>query len=553
MVNGQPKVDLCRAGIERARRPAFQGWAGEMSALPGGLGERNPEDASKVLNTSRSGHLCLGVQWIKPKFAIMREGFRTTATVALASLWVGLIPPVLAKDTEALRLARQLNKAFIEVADEVSPSVVVITVTQRMDPEEQLQRRQLRQFWRFVQPGEPEGEIDKTEKIPSRQGLGSGVIIREEGYILTNNHVVDGAEKITVRLKDGREFAAEVKGIYPDADVAVLKLKGDAKDLTVAHLGDSDKVRVGEFAIAIGAPFELDYSVTYGHVSAKGRGNLIDRGLQDFIQTDASINFGNSGGPLVNLDGEVIGINSMIRGVGTGIGFAIPSNLARSVSDRIISDGKFVPSWIGVKLAPLDGDRGLKEAMEGVTEGAMVASIRAEGPASKSKLEPGDVIVKIDGTAVKSVDQVRSEIARKSPGKEVSLEVIREGKHQQVAVTPQVMPENALAMMRSSQPLSPATTPAADGLTLKTINAELARESGLTVNSGVLVTDVDEKSLGARLGFQAGDVITEVNGEPVTSVKQLRQALKSNKATGARLKIIRDGAREFLLYRNRTE
>lgn len=244
----------------------------------------------------------------------MRDAFRNTTTVALASLWVGLIPNAHAKDNEALQLARQLNKAFIEVADEVSPSVVVINVVQKADPEEQNQRRQMRQFWHYMVPDMPEG--DPNREIPSRQGLGSGVIIRDEGYILTNNHVVEGADKITVRLKDGREFPAEIKGTYPDADVAVIKLKGDTKNLTVARMGDSDKVRVGEFAIAIGAPFELDYSVTFGHVSAKGRGNLLSPGgLQDFIQTDASINFGNSGGPLVNLDGEVIGINSMIRGV----------------------------------------------------------------------------------------------------------------------------------------------------------------------------------------------------------------------------------------------
>lgn len=481
----------------------------------------------------------------------MTQGFRTTATVALASLWVGLIPTAQAKDSEALKLARQLNKAFIEVADEVSPSVVVITVTQRADPEEQNQRRQLRQFWRFVDPNLPEGE---SERIPGRTGLGSGVIIREEGYILTNNHVVDGAEKITVRLKDGREFQAEIKGTYPDADVAVLRLKGDVKDLSVAHLGDSDKVRVGEFAIAIGAPFELDYSVTYGHVSAKGRGNLMGLGaLQDFIQTDASINFGNSGGPLVNLDGEVIGINSMIRGVGTGIGFAIPSNLARSVSDRIITDGKFTPSWIGVGLRELDGEEGLRDAIGGTTEGAVIKSIRADGPASQSKLEPLDVIVKVDGTPVKSVDQVRSEIARKVPGKDVTLEVVRDGKHQEVVVTPQSMPEGISPVVRRGPAQAAPNLPPSDGLTLKTINKELARENGISVNSGVLVTDVEEKSLGAKLGFQPGDIIVEANGESVTSVKQLRQAIKSGKGSGVKLKIIRDGTREFLLYRDRQE
>ncbi|HTH47060.1 MAG TPA: trypsin-like peptidase domain-containing protein, partial [Candidatus Limnocylindria bacterium] len=271
------------------------------------------------------------------------KNIRTSlAVLTLAGLAAALPPAVLAKDSEALQIARQLNEAFIEVADNVSPSVVVITVTEKKDTETM---QQMHRFFQALPPELQEGEA------PQRTGQGSGVIVREDGYIVTNNHVVNGAEKIRVRLKDGREFDAEVRGTYPDADIAVVKLKGDVKNLHVAKFADSEKVRVGEFAIAIGAPFELDYSVTYGHVSAKGRANLGGGpGDQDFIQTDASINPGNSGGPLVNLNGEIIGINSMIRGMGTGIGFAIPANNAHEISDRLIADGKFTRSWLGILM-----------------------------------------------------------------------------------------------------------------------------------------------------------------------------------------------------------
>ena len=211
------------------------------------------------------------------------------AVLSLAGLTAALPFAAAAKDSEALKVARQLNNAFVEVAETVSPSVVVISVTQKNDGEEM---KRLHNFYRMLPPEMFEGEA------PQRQGQGSGVVLREEGFVLTNNHVVEGADKIRVRLKDGREFDAEVRGTYPEADIAVIKLKGDIKDLHVAKFADSDKVRVGEFAIAVGAPFELDYSVTFGHVSAKGRGKL-DGGPadQDFIQTDASINPGNSGGP----------------------------------------------------------------------------------------------------------------------------------------------------------------------------------------------------------------------------------------------------------------
>jgi serine protease Do len=247
-----------------------------------------------------------------------------------------------------LDLARQLNQAFIEVAEKVSPSVVVITVTQKAGT--------------FSLEGGTDGDENSTDALPpdfwrrfhrqfqdqmpeKTKDQGSGIIIRKDGYILTNRHVVENAEAIEVRLLDGRTFKAKVRGVDAGSDLAVIKI--DADNLPVAKLADSAKTRVGEFAIAIGAPFAYDYSITFGHVSAKGRSNVIpvfSGGAtmdQDFIQTDANINPGNSGGPLLNIDGEVIGINTIILGLRSGIGFAIPSNLAREVADKLIADGKF--------------------------------------------------------------------------------------------------------------------------------------------------------------------------------------------------------------------
>ena len=265
-----------------------------------------------------------------------------------------------------LEIAPQLKPAFIEVADNVSPAVVVVKIAHKpdyveLDEDNPLWELIPRQFRRQLEEQfEKRRQKRPAQQEPQYDGQGSGVVIRENGYILTNRHVVEGADKIKVRFKDGREFDAQVRGVDPQSDIAVLKI--DAENLTVAKLGDSSKTRVGEFAIAIGAPFELDYSVTFGHVSAKGRSHVIPSfgesspGAwmdQDFIQTDASINPGNSGGPLVNIDGEVIGLNTLIRGLHTGIGFAIPSNLAKEVAEKLISDGKFTRAWLGVGIIAL--------------------------------------------------------------------------------------------------------------------------------------------------------------------------------------------------------
>src|SRR5258705_958549 len=329
----------------------------------------------------------------------------------------------------ALDFARQLNQAYIDVAEEVSPTVVVIRVAQKagrfdLDDEEnplwdmlppefrkQLEKQREKQRKEQESPKESPG----TKEPPVFNGQGSGVVIRKEGYILTNRHVVDGAERIKVRFNDGDEFDAEVRGIDSQSDLAVLKIDPKSKKLKAAKLGDSDKTRVGEFAIAIGAPFELDYSFTFGHVSAKGRSRIINDPTmdQDFIQTDANINPGNSGGPLVNIEGEVIGINTLIKGLRTGIGFAIPVNLVKEVSEKLISDGKYVRAWLGIGIQALRENSDYRDLVTNITDGVVVTLIQTNGPAAKSDLKPSDVITAVAGKPVATAQQLTNEIRSK--------------------------------------------------------------------------------------------------------------------------------------------
>jgi serine protease Do len=435
-----------------------------------------------------------------------------------------------------LELARQLNDAFVQVADEVSPAVVVITVIEKASASLRYPADdgsgdgdlppEVRRFWRrYFQQGAPD---EPTE------GKGSGVIIRKDGYILTNRHVVDGADKIEVRLKDGRTFSAVVRGVDAPSDIAVIKI--DAQELPVARLADSSKTRVGEFAIAIGAPFSLDYTVTFGHVSAKDRSNILmdpdgpAMSDQDFIQTDANINPGNSGGPLINIDGEVIGINTLIRGMHTGIGFAIPSNLAREIADRLISDGKFSRVWLGIAIHTLGDLPEDHDLVKGVQQGVFVDSIVPDGPAAKS-LQPADVITAIDGKPVMTAQELKSELRAKSAGQRVTLDVFgsRDGPTQPMKII--VRP--GLWVDKSEEPVVEAAVPVEAvpsgklGIAIKTLTPELADEYKVELTDGVIVTRVQEDGPSARAGIKEGDIITSINSHAITSPKQFRDALRT--------------------------
>jgi serine protease Do len=435
---------------------------------------------------------------------------------------------VMALDSPALTLARQLNEAFIEVADKVSPAVVVIEVTEKIrDGEDQ------GSWWDLLPPEDRPRHRNRRHgsRPPTVVGEGSGVVVSEDGYILTNDHVVENADKIVVRFKDGRTYDGEIKGTDPQSDIAVVKIK--ARGLTPAKLGDSDSTRVGEFVLAIGAPYDLSYSVTFGHVSAKGRsfeGETRGYADQDFIQTDASINPGNSGGPLVNLYGEVIAINTMIEGMNTGIGFAVPINLAKRVKDHLIAEGKFTRSWIGIGIEELRDDRDYKNLEKPLApdtdDGVVVREMMANGPASKSDLRPGDVIVSVEGKTVKTARELKDSISLQPPGHVLVLNVVRGKEHLSIKVRTEALPADAGLAEARHQPEAETGSPAF-GLTVQAATKELAEQYGIEPDSGVIVTAVERDSPADENGIQPGDVITAINRQPVTNPWQFRQALKA--------------------------
>jgi serine protease Do len=427
-------------------------------------------------------------------------------------------------------LVRQLNETFVDVAEKVAPTVVVINVVQKVNlpaPNEDEDGGSFDSlppgFWRRFHDQFKDGLPETTH------GQGSGIIVRENGYILTNRHVVEDAESIEVRLKDGRTFKAVVRGVDPQSDVAVIKI--EAAGLATAKLGDSARARVGEFVVAIGAPFSLDYSVTFGHVSAKGRSNVIEGSEgaamdQDYIQTDALINPGNSGGPLVNLDGEVIGINTLIRGLHTGIGFAIPISLAKEVSSQLIEQGKFTRAWLGIAIQALRDNTDLKALIKGVDDGVVVSGILPEGPAAKSDLKLTDVITAVDGVRVSTPQDLRTNVRSKKIGEPITLDVFRKDKAIQVKVSPTewTQPVTTVARVKNTPSAEPA--PAGLGINVQALTRDLAKQFGLEPTEGVLVASVDKNSPAARKGLKAGDVITSIDQQRVASPREFREAIK---------------------------
>jgi serine protease Do len=467
-------------------------------------------------------------------------------------------------DTDpALDLARRLNQAFVEVAEKVSPAVVVIEVAHRPDyvgfdetdnpmldtlPPEM--RRRLEEKRRQGQP---------LHKGPVYDGHGSGIVIREDGWILTNNHVVEGADRIRVKFKDGRTFESEGQWwADPQSDIAVIKVP--AKGLAVARLGDSSKTRVGEFAIAIGAPFDLDYTVTFGHVSAKGRTHVIESlpGTsmdQDFVQTDASINPGNSGGPLVNIDGEVIGVNTLIRGLNRGIGFAIPSDLARLVSEHLISEGKFRRAWLGIQISALKEDQKMQELLPTLAEGVVVKAVLPNGPAASSKLKPADIIVSVEGQPVRDAQELRNEVRRKQTGSPLTLDVVRpvsyaQSQKVQVQIQTADWPTNPLTTSKAPLRYAATNSFSGSGLTVQALSKELCKKYGLESAQGVVVTEVDEAGPAAEEHIRPGDVITSVDSKPVSTPQQLQEALKEAGHKPVLIHLRSNGAPEFRILKD---
>jgi serine protease Do len=475
--------------------------------------------------------------------------------LVLAFLAADGTPPLWsAADTPSpnLNFARQLNQAFVEVAEKASAAVVVIEVIQPdQDEGTELSPAPAPRDFHHRSPAPQDPRSDNSGPRRMVESRASGVIVTPDGFILTNNHVVQGAERIRVRFRDGHLVKARLQGADPESDLAVIKI--DATGLTAAKLADSAAAKVGEFVLAIGAPFELDYSVTIGHISAKGRSFEGTMGIgyldQDFIQTDASINPGNSGGPLVNLDGEVVGINAMIRGMRTGIGFAIPSDLARRVMTRLIRDGKFVRSWLGVGITSLRDNPDYQDLVHGPADGVVIREIIPGGPASKSELRPGDIVVAVDGNPVKTSRQLKDEVAYKESGQSIALDVVRDAKPVRLTVKSEALPA----------PTTPKTDDVGKheseqrdlGLTVKNLTRELANEFKIEQKTGVVVTDVELDSPADAGQIQPGDVVTAVDRKPVANLPEFRKAMKqADPKKGIILHLLaKDGASRFTILK----
>ncbi|EKF73940.1 alginate biosynthesis negative regulator, serine protease [Alcanivorax hongdengensis A-11-3] len=434
---------------------------------------------------------------------------------------------------------------FTKLVEKEGPAVVNISTVSHIDAsEQQKQQEQLRQqlpefFRRFFDQFGDQGQPSQPQDREMRS-LGSGFIISKDGYVLTNNHVVDGADEIMVRLQDRRELKAKVVGADKQSDLALLKV--DADDLPVVDIGSSEKLKVGEWVLAIGAPFGFDSSVTAGIVSAKGR-NLPTDNYVPFIQTDVAINPGNSGGPLFNMKGQVVGINSQIvsrSGGYMGLSFAIPMDMAMDVVKQLKENGKVSHGWLGVLIQDVDHDLadsfGLDKPM-----GALVSQVSPDSPAKKAGVQPGDVIVAYDGEEIQRSSDLPKLVGRTKPDSSVKMEVVRNGKHKTLDVTIGLLPDDPrLAMMGGDK----AASGQALGLTVRAASAsELANQN---LDNGVVVTGVDDGPA-QDIGIQEGDVLVSLNNQPLKDADGFAKVVSNlpDKGTVAVL-VSRDGNARFL-------
>ncbi|MDZ7717050.1 MAG: Do family serine endopeptidase [Balneolaceae bacterium] len=444
-------------------------------------------------------------------------------------------------EKQPVKTLQDFNDAIVDIADKATPTVVTIRVTQTVEVPNS-------PFSRFF--GDPRGSQERQ-----RRGLGSGVIVSEEGYIITNAHVVEGADEIAVGLSNGEEYDGEVVGTDPRTDIAVVKI--NAEGLSALKIGNSDEVRVGEMVLAIGSPLgeNLAHSVSMGIVSAKDRAiQIIDegQGYENFIQTDAAINPGNSGGALVNMDGELVGINSAIAsrsGGNDGIGFAVPSNLAKSVMESLIESGEVVRGYVGITMAG-EVDRTMAKAL-GLknANGVIVGAVEPDGPADMAGLKEGDVIQKLNGEKVETQFKFRTDIATSSPGTEVTLGIVREGKNMSVDVTLGELPDNLAANMGRAQDRDMETEL---GFRVQPVTPEIAQRLGLDASQqGVIVTDINQGSNAFRQGLRPRDVIVSVARNPVEDVSDFRREMSKvaeSEDKVALLKVIRGGVSQYVAF-----
>ena len=459
-------------------------------------------------------------------FVIIAGGGRSLLVFLLLTAFADTGFAAASSKSEGIKVLQELENVFVEIADRVKPAVVNISAA---SAPESLKR-----------PETP-------RRPPDSPGSGSGVIIDKKGYIVTNNHVVGDAEEVEVRLSDKRRMTGKVIGKDPDTDLAVVKVESET-DLPVVVLGDSSNVRVGQWVIAVGNPFGLDRTVTLGVVSAIGRENVQLSRYEDFIQTDASINPGNSGGPLFNVEGEAIGINTAIINFAQGIGFAIPSNMVKQVVDQLILKGKVVRGWLGVGIQPVTKDLATKFGVkEG--EGVLVNEVFEGDPAARAGLQPGDIVVKVNGKPVDTPQTLSRLVAGLGPGKKAEVEVMRDGKKKTLTVELTERKEEAVVASIPRQPESLL------GLNVQDITPELVERFKLKKeDQGVLITKVESGSIAESEGLREGDLIREINRERIDNEEDFKASVdKIKKGESVLMRVIRESRAFYVVLKTESK
>ena len=469
--------------------------------------------------------------------------FRTLVFFVLGMLFLTSTVPLASADEDSDFLSRS-SKAFTSVVKKVMPAVVHIRVektvknTGGFGGDDDFYNNPF--FQQFFGP-----QFRQQPRQFKQQGQGSGFIISKDGEILTNNHVVEGADSITVILSDKQQVKAKLIGADPETDIALLKID-DGDNLPVVPLGDSDALEVGEWVIAIGNPFGLSQTVTVGVVSAKGRNQVGINDYENFIQTDAAINPGNSGGPLLNIHGEVIGINSALytkTGGYMGIGFAIPINMVKTVEAQLNAKGKVTRGWVGVAIQNVDENLAksfnLKKA-----EGILISEVQHGSPAEKAGLKQGDVILRLNNTPLDDANDLRNQISLLSPGSKAGLQIIRDGKTQDIEITIGEQPANFSKLAKGGS--ADTTGLNQFGLSMQNLSPELAEQFGYKQDQGVIIKGVEPGSTAALAGLKPGLLIEEVNRQRVHTLQELDTVLRNSKTSKRVLLRVQNG--EFSQY-----
>jgi serine protease Do len=438
----------------------------------------------------------------------------------------------------------ETSRAFSEIASAVSPAVVNISSTKiiRRDSAQSPEDP----FFDFFNPFHDFGFPKKWKE----QSLGSGVIVSKDGYIITNNHVVEQSDDIRITLYDKRNFRGKVVGSDPKTDIAVVKISAD--DLQTVPWGNSDKLQVGEFVLAIGNPFGLSHTVTMGIISAVGRANVGIADYEDFIQTDAAINPGNSGGPLVNIKGELIGINTAIfsrSGGYQGIGFAVPSNMAKLVMDQIMKEGKIVRGWLGVSIQDITPELSQQFGLKDVN-GALVGDVTRGSPAEKAGVKGGDIILRLNGKEIDSVGSLRNMVAQSKIGSQITLKILRGSKEYTLQAVIAELPKE---VQGSPPELFPEDVQgnAFTGINVMGLTKEIARQLGLGVEEkGVVVVRIEPGSPADEAGLKKGDVIMEIDKKRITGIEDFNRVIATIKPGNTSLLLANRGGRKFYLTVN---